>query len=812
MDLDLELYRYSITVQQHPPVRLSVIDVNPESPQRTFVFLHGFGGESIQWDYQFDAFGGKNRIIAIDLRGHGRSDAPTQGYDIPQMVEDIKFVLIRLGVPAPFVLAGHSFGGALALEYAVRHPAELSHLILIATAGEFQLNWPERLALGLPLFILRAIEPLTRAWMHAKAHAIKAWFRQMVNPWRGWELMKQITTPTLVIRGNRDRVFPKAAFDKVADLIPNAEEVDVDAAGHLVQLERRDAVNRAIYSFVEARRRSWRDDEQAETGKRGKSLAHRPWLRHYESGVPHTVAIPPVPVQQLLRSAVRRYPRRPAIIFEKRKISYRELNHDANRFANALLGLGLQPGGRVAIMLPNVPQFPVALFGTLKAGGVPVITGETDPGRLLGQVESTGARILVTPRTTKGLDQFVGKIEHLILTGLDDGGARPFPGAHDLLNLIRPQKRSAPPFDGDPDGLAVILYTGGTTGEARGVMLSHRNLIANAIQTRHWMQSCLAGQERFLSVLPFVHSYGLMTGLILPMALGATIILKQRFETVPVLEAIHEYKPTIFPGVPAMYLALAHFRGVRNYGVESINACLSGSEPLAVEVQEEFEKLTRGRVVEGYGLAEAAPITHANPLHGLRKVGSIGIPLPSTEARIVDLQGRGRVVKTGGIGELEIRGPQVMLGYWNDEAATQAGIVTDENSQRWLKTGDVAQMDEDGYFRIIARRAEMWYPEKKKQPAFPRDVEEVLYEIPHVKEAAVAVVAGKPVGFIIPKKERPPVEDVIAYCQRRLPKQMVPRLIIFVDDFPRTFIGKILRRELAKRYEAQEAAEKETGG
>jgi long-chain acyl-CoA synthetase len=248
------------------------------------------------------------------------------------------------------------------------------------------------------------------------------------------------------------------------------------------------------------------------------------------------------------------------------------------------------------------------------------------------------------------------------------------------------------------------------------------------------------------------------------------------------------------------------------YGIRSINACIRGL-PLPVEVQETFEKLTKGRLVEGYGLTEASPVTHANPLNGERKVGSIGIPLPSTEAAVLDLVRGRKEVESGQIGELAVRGPQVMLGYWRETKAT-AQVIT---SDGWLLTGDVAQMDSDGYFRIIARKADMWYPSKLgpgdrpeqskpgglslPKPAFPRDVEEVIYEIPQVKEVAVVAVAGQPFAFVIAGKERPTPEAVIAYCKRRLPPYLVPRFVIFMEDFPRTCIGKVLRRELAKRYE-----------
>jgi long-chain acyl-CoA synthetase len=359
------------------------------------------------------------------------------------------------------------------------------------------------------------------------------------------------------------------------------------------------------------------------------------------------------------------------------------------------------------------------------------------------------------------------------------------------------QSDKSPTVDIVPEDLAVIQYTGGTTGQAKGVMLTHRNLVANALQTRHWLPDAQEGKERFLCVVPIFHSYGLTTALNVPVALGAAMILKSQFQILDILKSIRKYKPTIFPGVPSMYVAINNFRSVRKYGIRSIKACISGSAPLPVEVQEAFEKLTKGRLVEGYGLTEASPVTHANPLGGKGKVGSIGVPLPSTEAMVVDLIKGKKEVAPDQIGELAVRGPQVMKGYWKNPEATNKIL----NEDGWLLTGDIAQRDEDGYFRIIARKADMWYPAKPGKPAFPRDVEEVIYEIPQVKEVAVVAVASHPFAFVIAGRERPTPESVIAYCKRRLPPDLVPRFVIFMEDFPRTFIGKVLRRELAKRYE-----------
>jgi long-chain acyl-CoA synthetase len=444
----------------------------------------------------------------------------------------------------------------------------------------------------------------------------------------------------------------------------------------------------------------------------------------------------------------------------------------------------------------------------------------TEPEELIRQIKEADASVLVTMSTWAGLAKQIQEgagVPHVVLTdpgqylslpkklisrwrnrGLD------FRNALHWNRWLSQQDTKSPGLDVHSDDLAVIIYTGGTTGLSKGVMLSHRNLVANTLQTRHWLPGAHEGKERFLCVVPFFHSYGMTAALNVPVSLGSAMILKPQFKTLDVLKSIKKHKPTIFPGSPSMYVAINNFPGVRKYGIRTIKACISGSAPLPVEVQEAFEKLTKGKLVEGYGLTEASPITHANPLGKNRRLGTIGVPLPSTESVIVDLKSGRKEVEPGQIGELAIRGPQVMMGYWKNEAATKE-VITEDG---WLLTGDVAQVDEDGFCRIIARKADMWYPEKGgKEPAFPRDVEEVIYEIPQVKEVAVVAVAGHPFAFVIAGKEKTSAESVIAYCKRRLPPHLVPRFVIFMEEFPRTFIGKVLRRELAKRYGKQIASE-----
>ncbi|OGN73292.1 MAG: hypothetical protein A2X25_10615 [Chloroflexi bacterium GWB2_49_20] len=537
-------------------------------------------------------------------------------------------------------------------------------------------------------------------------------------------------------------------------------------------------------------------------------------MTHYDPGVPYTIGIPRVPLHRLLRSAVRRFPNHTAIIFENKRFSYKFINSEVNRFANSLLTLGLNKGSRVVLFLPNTPQLVICFFGILKIGAVSVFIPPTmEPEDLVRQVRNSEASVIITLSSWAGLAQQIQnktKLPHIILTDGADylsfikrkissrrNRGLTVPGAIKYRQLLNGQNRHSPATFVSPDDLAVIQYTGGTTAEAKGVMLTHSNLVANTLQTRQWMANAQEGKERFLSVLPFSHIYGLTTALTVPIAFGATMVIKPQFQLLDILKTIKRYQPTIFPGSPNMYVAINNFHGVRKFGISSIKACISGSAPLPVEVQEAFEKLTKGRLVEGYGLTEASPVTHANPLNGFRKSGSIGIPLPSTEACIVDLVHGRKEVPAGHIGELAIRGPQVMLGYWKDPEAT-ARALTDDG---WLLTGDVAQMDTDGYFRIVARKSEMWYPNKNSKPAFPRDVEEVLYEVPQVKEVTVVAIAGQPVAFVIARSDSPTAESLIAYCQRRLPKNLVPKFVIFVDDFPRTFIGKVLRRELTRHYE-----------
>jgi len=362
--------------------------------------------------------------------------------------------------------------------------------------------------------------------------------------------------------------------------------------------------------------------------------------------------------------------------------------------------------------------------------------------------------------------------------------------------LLRRHRGGGPPaVEIDPaEDVAILQYTGGTTGTPKGAMLTHRNLVANALQTRAWFLQAEEGNERALAVLPFFHVYGMTVAMNLPIALASAIILLPRFQIDEVLKTINRYQPTMFPGAPTIYVAFNNHPHIKRYKVGSIKECISGSAPLPVEVKKRFEELTGGRLVEGYGLSEASPVTHSNPLDGRDIPGSIGFPLPDTDAKIVDLD-TDEELGVGEVGELVIRGPQVMKGYWNRPEETAQTL-----KDGWLHTGDIAKMDEQGYFYIVDREKDVIIASGYN--VYPREVEEVLYQHPKVAEAAVVGIPdpyrGETVkAFIVPHAgEELDEEELVAFCRKHLAAYKVPRLIEFRESLPKTAVGKVLKREL----------------
>ena len=545
----------------------------------------------------------------------------------------------------------------------------------------------------------------------------------------------------------------------------------------------------------------------------------RRWVQAYERGVPPALSYPRTALQHFLAASADRFPSRAALLFYGRPMSYRELDRATNRFANALKGLGVRKGDRVAIMLPNIPQSVIAYYGALKLGAVVVQVNPLYVDREIEvQVGDAGARVIVAldlfyPRL-ESIHSKIG-LETIILTSVRDYlpwylrlayplkairegtwvSVRKQPPVYDWPAILAASNDAPPDAAVGPDDLALLQYTGGTTGVPKGVMLSHGNLVANTLQCRHWMPSLRDGGEVFLGVIPFFHVYGMTACMNLAIATGGTIVLLPRFVTKDVLKAIASYRATIFMGVQAMYVAINNCEDVGRYDLSSIRICISGAGPLHVEVQERFEALTGGKVVEGFGLSEASPVTHVNPIFGTRKKGTIGLPLPDTDAKVVDLETGRREMPIGQPGELVVKGPQVMAGYWRHPDET-AAVLRDG----WLYTGDVATMDAEGYFAIVDRRKDMI--KTKGENVYPREVEEALYRHPKIKEA---VVVGIPEAFsgefikayVVLKEGATATErDILDFCARELAKFKVPKTVEFRAELPKTLIGKVLRRVL----------------
>ena len=819
--LDFNLYRVRVPIPDYPGHNLSVIDLHPQGVESTILCQHGFAGVAESWEYQLAHFSNKYRVVAPDLRGHGQSDAPHSDYTMAELVQDMHDVVEALDLPDRFILAGHSFGGSVCIEYALAHPERLEKLILVATAGEYPLPKIAALLFRIPVHFALPFWRYRRKW-DAEYHVLKNMFLNNMYGWQAWHQLDNISNETLVITGERDNYFPRYVYDDVAKLIPGADVHDVGSAKHKVQLERHEAVNRAIERFIESKAQgSWRAVSALDELSKG-----RPWLGHYDPDTAHTIPIPQQPLFKFLESAADWAPRKTATVFYGKTLNYGELETRVNQFARGLRDMGIGKGDRVQIVLPNTPQFIIAYYAIIKLGAVVVLSNpDANAELIVSHARETEAAALITLSAFSELAQLIqarAGTEHLIFTGIgkhvttssdtafgrhkrasdeDEALAREL-GV--FMSAVMQGQPSAPPkHDVMGDDLAVISYTSGTTGQPRGVCLTHTNLVANAMQTRHWMKEIRYGEEVVLAVVPFEHSFGMTAAMNLPILLGAKIIIISVFELQQVLEHIRRHKPTLFPGVPSMYTIINHAPNVRSYGLSSMKACISGAAPLPVEVQEAFEKLTKCRLVEGYGLTEASPVTHSNPLYGLRKVGSIGVPLPNTDARIVDIIS-GEQLPAGQIGELVVRGPQVMRGYWR-QPADEKPVIQDG----WLHTGDVAVMDEDGYFKIISRKRDTIFTGDFS--VYPRDVEEVLYEHNKVLEAAVIGVgheAGKQKikAFVVPRPDSGLSKDeLLAICRKRLEAYAVPWEIEFRQALPRSFIGKVLRRVLFEEESSEPA-------
>jgi len=545
----------------------------------------------------------------------------------------------------------------------------------------------------------------------------------------------------------------------------------------------------------------------------------RPWLKFYDESVPKHIQYPDVPLHGLLEDSAARYSLRPAIAFFDRTINYKELNAAADRFASGLIRLGLRKGDRVALVLPNCPQFVIAFYGTLKAGGVVVPTNPLYTERELEfQLKDAGVSIAVTLTkfypALQAVREHVG-LTHLVVTNIKeyfspvvrmvfglakekkDGHRVPVAWdqtTHPFAKLATYMSAPGRPEVG-PDDLAVLQYTGGTTGTAKGAMLLHRNLVANAIQVRTWDVDAKDGQDVVLTVLPLFHVYALTVAMNRGLYAGALLVLLPRYVQHEVLAAIKKYHPTIFPGVPTLYNGILNAPDLAKYDLRSIRTCISGSATLPRAVQERFEAATGGTMVEGYGLTEASPVTHCNRFYSRSKPGSIGIPFPDTDARIVDPNTGEQEMPLGQPGELLIRGPQVMKGYWNRLDETAAAL-----EGGWLHTGDIACRDEDGFFYIVDRKKDMIIVSGFN--VYPRDIEEVLFQHPKVADAVAVGLPDEYKGervkayVVLRPGEEATVDEIMQHCIKNLAPYKVPKAIEFRTSLPKTAIGKVLRRAL----------------
>ncbi len=549
----------------------------------------------------------------------------------------------------------------------------------------------------------------------------------------------------------------------------------------------------------------------------------RPWYSHYEKGVPRSIDYPEKPLWAILKDTAENYPENTALWFEGWQCTYKELYEYSLKFANFLQSLGVQKGDKVAIMLPNVPHYPISYYATLMVGGVVVqLNPLYTPSELEFLLNDSESKVLIT------LDIFwdtVQRVMDKVNVGRYIVGKIPdfLPFIKGLLYpLVANPKPKAVSFDGfkffrfseflkhptEPnfpdinpkDDLAVLQYTGGTTGTPKGVMLTHFNILANTYQSVSWFTQLEPGNEVTLCIIPFFHSYGMTVALNFSVKVAAKMVLMPKYHTKDALKLIQKHKVTLLPGVPQIYATISNHPEVSKYNLRSIKACISGAAPLPLKVKEDFERLTGGKLVEGYGLSEASPVTHCNPIYGLNKPGSIGLPFPDTDAKIVDIEDGKKEMSVGEPGELIIKGPQVMKGYWKrpDETAL---VLRDG----WLYTGDIAYMDNDGYFYIVDRKKEMIIVGGFN--VYPREVEEVLMKHPKVRDAIVVgiehPIKGEIVKAYVVLKEGMSAssDELINFCKEHLAPYKIPAEIEFRKELPRTVVGKALRRILKEEEE-----------
>ena len=544
------------------------------------------------------------------------------------------------------------------------------------------------------------------------------------------------------------------------------------------------------------------------------------WLKNYPEEVPESVEYPEVPMHYYLDEAASEYPDKVSMIFVDKKITYKQFREDVLRLAQALLDLGIKKGDRVSVFMPNCPQAVISYFAVLKIGGIVVESNPIYVERELEyQLTDAGVETVVTldmkmlyPKVKAVRDRT--EVKTVIVSSLKE--YLPFPknvlypvakrkdvvkverekGVYFFKELLQKYPPEEVQAEVNPDDCAVLLYTGGTTGVPKGVMLTHKNLVSNCVQGIKWLYEAEYANEVVMAALPVFHSFGHTCCMNFSVYAACTLILiPDPRNTKDILRNVENHKATMVPGVPAMYVNMLNYPRMKDYDLSSVKYCFSGAAPMPVEVLEEFERVTGGLILEGFGMTETSPVTHINPMVGERKVGSIGMPILDTLAKVVDVETGEIELAAGEVGELIVKGPQVMKGYWNSPQET--GKVLKNG---WMYTGDLATMDEDGFFFIVGRKKDMIISSGFN--VYPREIEEVLFEHPAVKEASVIGVPHEKRGetvkaFIVLKEgETATAEEIRQFCKKNLAAYKVPTFVEFRKKLPKTMVGKVLRREL----------------
>jgi len=567
----------------------------------------------------------------------------------------------------------------------------------------------------------------------------------------------------------------------------------------------------------------------------------KPWLEHYDEGVPETIDYPDITVDQFLTQAAVKHPNQTVTIFGARvgpllmdaKLTYQRLNDAVNRFAAGLQQMGVSKGDRVAIMLPSCPQFIITAYATWRIGGIVVCCNPLYvPREIEHLIKDSGTETFIVMSSlyerVKGIRPNVG-LKRVIVTNIKEYFSAPLrllftlskekkeghrvdisgdADTHWFQDIMRQAPSEYAPVERTPEEVAVLIYTGGTTGGPKGAQLTHRNLVSNANALNIWAKSNEA-KDVIISVMPFFHVYGLTVGMNTPIANALTIVLIPNPRDLQhVLKAIEKHRATFYPGVPTMVVGMNNFPGVEKYDLTSLRFAVSAAAPLAPEVQRRFEDITGCKMVEAYGLTETSPTATMDPIESPRD-NSVGVPIPDTDVKIVDVETGTKEMGVGETGEIIIRGPQVMKGYWNmPEETANALRVGPDGQPGWLYSADIGYMDENGYFHVVDRKKDMIIAGAYN--IYPTDVEAVLFEHPKVKEAAVIGVPHERRGetikaFIISKEgESATPDEIIAFCRERLAAYKVPTLVEFRTDLPKSLIGKVLRREL-REEEAQKS-------